>query len=118
MTANLIPDLAERQLGAWALEREAIAAIWLFGSRARGNHQPDSDFDIAIELMPAQGPAKDWPYTAFHFNADRWKSQISVILNGEVDLVCYRSDLDCKFDPRVALLWKRIEQPLRDKPGE
>jgi predicted nucleotidyltransferase len=25
-------------------------AVWLFGSRARGDHRPDSDWDIVVEL--------------------------------------------------------------------
>ncbi|WP_426533760.1 nucleotidyltransferase family protein [Bradyrhizobium sp. McL0615] len=102
-----VPCLAKRKLSAWGIEHEATAAIWLFGSRARGDHQPHSDFDIALELMPSQGPGKDWAYTAYHFNVARWKSQISTILNNPVDLVCYREDLDCKFDPRNVLIWSR-----------
>ncbi len=31
-------------------EQEKIAAAWLYGSRARGEHRPDSDYDIAIAL--------------------------------------------------------------------
>ena len=31
-------------------EQEKIAAAWLYGSRARGDHRPDSDYDIAIAL--------------------------------------------------------------------
>ena len=31
-------------------------AIWLFGSRARGDHRRDSDFDILIVLPDALGP--------------------------------------------------------------
>jgi uncharacterized protein len=29
---------------------EPIVAAWLFGSRARGTHQPDSDVDVAVLL--------------------------------------------------------------------
>ena len=48
-------------LGAYASEQEALEAvverlvvvldpqaIWLFGSRARGDHRPDSDFDLLV----------------------------------------------------------------------
>ena len=31
-----------------AREREDLAAIWLYGSRARGEHQPHSDYDLAV----------------------------------------------------------------------
>ncbi|TDO03481.1 MULTISPECIES: nucleotidyltransferase domain-containing protein [Halomonas] len=31
-----------------AMVREDIAALWLYGSRARGEHQAASDFDLAV----------------------------------------------------------------------
>jgi uncharacterized protein len=31
-------------------------AIWLFGSRARGDHRPDSDFDLIVVAKPGA----DW----------------------------------------------------------
>jgi hypothetical protein len=60
---------AQRQVkpnyGPYASEREALDAlvsrlvaaldpqmIWLFGSRARGNAQPDSDFDLLVVAKP------------------------------------------------------------------
>lgn len=52
-------------IGAYASEEEALAAvvarlvealdpaaIWLFGSRARGDHRPDSDFDLLVVAKP------------------------------------------------------------------
>lgn len=35
-------------------------AIWLFGSRARGNHRPDSDFDVLVVAKPGQSWASDY----------------------------------------------------------
>lgn len=29
-------------------------AIWLFGSRARGSHRPDSDYDLLVVAKPGQ----------------------------------------------------------------
>jgi predicted nucleotidyltransferase len=31
-------------------------AIWLFGSRARGDHRPDSDWDIVVEFPDDADP--------------------------------------------------------------
>lgn len=31
-------------------QREDLAVVWLYGSRARGDHSPESDYDIAISL--------------------------------------------------------------------
>lgn len=43
----------------WIVARmvEAVAPsrIWLFGSRARGDHLPDSDVDLLVELPAAEG---------------------------------------------------------------
>lgn len=31
-----------------ASEANNISALWLYGSRAKGNHRPDSDYDLAV----------------------------------------------------------------------
>ncbi len=35
-------------------------AIWLFGSRARGDHRPDSDFDLLVVAKPGQTWGEDY----------------------------------------------------------
>jgi uncharacterized protein len=35
-------------------------AIWLFGSRARGTHRPDSDFDLLVVAKPGQPWGDDY----------------------------------------------------------
>jgi antitoxin ChpS len=56
--ADLLADLKRR------LERrfgERFVALYLFGSRARGDHEPDSDVDVAVVLdqdMPRPFDAK------------------------------------------------------------
>jgi uncharacterized protein len=56
--ANLLADLKRR------LERrfgDRFVALYLFGSRARGDHEPDSDVDVAVILdqeMPRSYGAK------------------------------------------------------------
>jgi uncharacterized protein len=64
-----VSHIAQRQVkpnyGPYASEQEALDAlvsrlvaaldpqmIWLFGSRARGNAQPDSDFDLLVVAKP------------------------------------------------------------------
>ena len=57
--ADLLADLKRR------LERrfgDRLVALYLFGSRARGDHEPDSDVDVAVILdqkMPSPYAAKD-----------------------------------------------------------
>lgn len=36
---------------AWAQDQSIIRRVYLFGSRSRGDHRPDSDLDLAIELF-------------------------------------------------------------------
>jgi predicted nucleotidyltransferase len=35
-------------------EREGVAHMALFGSRARGDHRPDSDVDLLIDVAPGR----------------------------------------------------------------
>jgi predicted nucleotidyltransferase len=59
--------------GIFASEQEALdglvqrlvsaldpMAIWLFGSRARGTHRPDSDFDLVVVAKPGAAWAEDF----------------------------------------------------------
>jgi predicted nucleotidyltransferase len=78
-------------LGEWASKHEAVAVLWLFGSRARGSARPESDYDIALELMPKRG-RDDWAFTQYFFSRDEWKSEIKGIVQGDVSLVCFRED--------------------------
>jgi len=43
------PDIIER-LRAWAIVESFIRRVWIFGSRARGDHRIDSDIDVAVEI--------------------------------------------------------------------
>lgn len=48
----MVDDVLERDIEAirsWAAEKPFMIRVWIFGSRARGDHRPDSDLDIAIE---------------------------------------------------------------------
>ncbi len=35
-------------------EREGVAHMVLFGSRARGDHRPDSDVDLLVDIVPGR----------------------------------------------------------------
>lgn len=39
----------------WAAKHAKIKKIYLYGSRARGDHRPDSDIDLAIEMHIPEG---------------------------------------------------------------
>lgn len=52
MTDNDLPDLLRRLLS----DRDDLAAVWLFGSRARGSERADSDVDLGILLRDDPPP--------------------------------------------------------------
>jgi predicted nucleotidyltransferase len=65
-----------------ALRARGVCHAALFGSRARGDHGPDSDTDIMIEINP------DAPVGVYEYV--RIKAFIASLFDGRVDVV----DLD------------------------
>ena len=43
----------EKIVSDWAKGKDLIQSVYLYGSRIRGNYRPDSDLDIAIEVIPS-----------------------------------------------------------------
>jgi predicted nucleotidyltransferase len=46
--------LAELRALRPEFEREGVAHMTLFGSRARGDNRPDSDVDIVVDIQPGR----------------------------------------------------------------
>src|SRR5919108_5711574 len=46
-------------LRLYAALRNDVVGVWLFGSKSRGDFQPDSDIDLLVVLRDLQ-PAKRW----------------------------------------------------------
>lgn len=46
--------LAELRALKPQFERENVAHLSLFGSRARGDNRPDSDVDLIVDVLPGQ----------------------------------------------------------------
>ena len=62
-----------------ALRKRGVAHAALFGSRARGDENPESDTDIMIEIDPA-APVGVYEYV-------RIKEYIASLFEGPVDIV-------------------------------
>jgi len=43
-------DEVKKVINSWAQNQPLIKRAFIFGSRARGDHQTDSDLDVAVEL--------------------------------------------------------------------
>jgi|KBSSwiStaDraftv2_1062776.scaffolds.fasta_scaffold00845_20 predicted nucleotidyltransferase len=54
------------QLRLWAAGNPLIVRLWLYGSRARGDHRDDSDLDIAVENLTAPTDTDPLPRSAGH----------------------------------------------------
>jgi uncharacterized protein len=58
-------------LSKWAATKHRIRRVWLYGSRVKDTHRPDSDLDVCLEIDPlnteeekelVQGQQKIWRY--------------------------------------------------------
>jgi predicted nucleotidyltransferase len=54
------PIVAKFRAALADLYRDRIERVVLFGSRARGDAQPDSDYDVAVFLNGMNGPSDRW----------------------------------------------------------
>ncbi|MEW5963407.1 MAG: nucleotidyltransferase domain-containing protein [Pseudomonadota bacterium] len=78
----MIPDSWKKRIIDWANREPEIREVWLYGSRARGDHRCDSDIDLAIVPLGDAG----WMLATFVDEADRWQSELQSILPVTVDL--------------------------------
>jgi uncharacterized protein len=54
------PILARYRAALTEMYGDRLERVVLFGSRARGEAQPDSDYDVAIFLNGVNGPSERW----------------------------------------------------------
>ena len=78
----LLNDLQKR-VSSVAHGEESIKRIWLFGSRARGDHNEQSDVDLCVEID------RDGRHTFGIFDQCRLYRALRNALDHDVDLVVY-----------------------------
>lgn len=90
----------EEKLALWIAQKyPAVERIWLYGSRARGDHRERSDIDMAVQMK----------------NADDWRDFIATFGNAaptllEIDCVNYDTvtgDLKANIDKEKVLIYER-----------
>jgi len=88
-----IPHEALRQ---WAATKPTIKALYVFGSRARGDGQPDSDIDLAFELTDV-----DEADAELICNAAAWKAEVRQVTGIVVKDVYHRNSKPVMAGPVV-----------------
>lgn len=74
----------------WAAKHPEIARVIIYGSRARGDHRPESDLDVAVELN--QTSVGEAPFVTWISDAAKWTSELSPSLPWPLDLQWHDTD--------------------------
>jgi len=82
------PDALSETLNAWAAGKPLVNRLWIFGSRVRGDHQDDSDLDVAIELdlSAASGVDDSGGLATWMFDTKGWREQLQGLTGLVIDL--------------------------------
>lgn len=81
-----------KAIAEWARGKPLINRVWFFGSRVRGDHFPNSDLDIAVEIDSSsiQGSDASGGYATWCFESKAWQCELGLILSLKLDLQYYR----------------------------
>ena len=74
-------------IAKWAVFQPVVRKVYLFGSRVRGTHRPDSALDVAVEIVTM--PCDEDPLTTWTCEAGRLKASIAGIVPIFIDLNWY-----------------------------
>jgi predicted nucleotidyltransferase len=83
-----------RMISTWARNKPLVKRAYIFGSRVRGDHRPDCDIDIAVELGPDmfQGADESGGLATWMFETGGWKDELEKLLALKVQLERYHPD--------------------------
>lgn len=74
-------------LRVWASNELDLLHVWIYGSRAKGQASPESDLDVAVEVIPRDGETCDDVFTCA---AEDWRSKLApLVAPHELDLKLY-----------------------------
>jgi len=97
-------------IARWAATNPYIRRVWVYGSRAKGTHRPDSDIDIAVELEPVADSEEALTVWMAHAGAWRWQLQSGI--SPKVDLEWFDPDgttrvVEAGLDEAKVLIYER-----------
>lgn len=92
----------------WVSRTIAINELWLYGARAKGTSQPDSDVDLAVSLMPARA-GYDWALNDYLALSPDWQRSLRAIVHKPVNLTAILPGAlnDTEVRKTGLLLWGR-----------
>lgn len=110
-----LPEIS-RLVAEWASAKPLVGRVHVFGSRARGDHRPDSDVDIAIvlDMSHAQGFDESGGFATWAFDTEDWKEELEALLGLKVDLQRNGGD----ETPNVQRGLQRSSLLVYDKKGQ
>ena len=81
-------------LRQWANATPLIKRVWVYGSRARGDHSPASDMDIAVELDATlyEGNDDSGGLATWMFESIPWKQQLQQSIPFKLQLERYAGE--------------------------
>lgn len=86
-----IEDMGDA-VAKWAATQPLIRKAYLFGSRVRGTHKPNSDLDVAVEIFIL--PGDEDPLTTWICEAQRLKESIAGVVPVIIDLNWYGGPIE------------------------
>jgi predicted nucleotidyltransferase len=98
-------------IAQWAELTRQIRRVWVFGSRAKGTHRPDSDIDVAIELDALED--SEQTLALWIAQAGHWESQLQSRIGVNVDLEWFDPDgstptIECGLTQARVLVYERV----------
>jgi len=84
----------------WSEAHGIVREVYLFGSRARGDHRPDSDVDRGIVLTPG-GSARG----LYEAKGDGWQRKLTALVGMRVRAI----DPAAEHPKPIVALWQRPE---------
>lgn len=100
-------------VGQWAREKGCIKAVYVYGSRARGDHLHESDLVLAVEIEPMANDIN--PITTWCHMSDSWQDELQILLPYGVHLELFDAveggnAIKSGMDNSAVLIYWRMKQ--------